>query len=60
MNTGGSHDLIQLVNTNSPALYDWWTTHYVTGQGVPKLGLKFRRKSEAILATKSVLQFFTK
>jgi lysozyme len=60
MNTGGSKTLISLVNTNDPSLYDWWTTHYVTGQGVHLLGLVYRRRSEAILATKGIIQFFNK
>jgi GH24 family phage-related lysozyme (muramidase) len=58
MNTGGSHDLISLVNQQSPSLFDWWCNHYITGQGKPLLGLKYRRKTEAIFAIKGVIQYF--
>ena len=58
MNTGGSDTLVKLVNSKSPLLFDWWCNHYITGQGIPLLGLKYRRKSEAILATQNKLQFF--
>ncbi len=48
-NTGGSKTLLEMVNSNNPLLLEWWTTHYITGQGNPKPlnGLIARRKAEA-------------
>ena len=57
-NTGGSSTLCDLVNSNSPNLFNWWTSHYITGQGVKLKGLEYRRKSEALLFTTGKLQFF--
>jgi len=57
-NTGGSATLFSLINSSSPQLYDWWTTHYVTGGGIPLTGLVYRRKSEAVLFTTGELKFY--
>lgn len=59
-NTGGSSTLYSLINSKSPKLYEWWTTHYITGQGNPKPlpGLVARRKTEATLFTTGKLQYF--
>lgn len=59
-NTGGSGALFKLINTKSPKLYEWWTSHYITGQGnpTPLKGLVARRKTEALLFTEGKLQFF--
>lgn len=59
-NTGGSSTLYSLINSKSPELSNWWTSHYITGQGNPKplLGLVYRRKSEALLFSTGELKFF--
>ncbi|WGK93801.1 MULTISPECIES: lysozyme [Flavobacterium] len=59
-NTGGSSTLYRLINTKSPALFDWWCSHYVTGQGSkkPLRGLVARRRSEATQFTTGKVQFF--
>lgn len=57
-NTGGSSTLYNLINTNSKDLYNWWTTHYITAQGVKLKGLEYRRKTEALLFTTETLKFF--
>jgi lysozyme len=59
-NTGGSATLFNLINTKSPKLYDWWISHYITGQGNPKplAGLVYRRKSEALQFTAGKIKFF--
>lgn len=59
-NTGGSSTLYSLINKNSPDLYNWWTKHYITGQGNPKPlpGLVYRRKSEATQFIFGKVQFF--
>lgn len=52
-NIGFSTTLTKLINSKASksTIYDWWTTHYVTGQGNPKPlpGLVERRKEEATL-----------
>jgi len=50
-NCGLSQTLFSMVNSNNPLLRDWWTSHYITGQGNPKplKGLIERRKAEAKL-----------
>lgn len=62
MNTGGSHDLLQLVNKKLPidVIFGWWTKHYTTGQGNPKPlpGLISRRKTEATLGLFDKLEFY--
>ncbi len=57
-NCGYSDTLTKLINTKSPDLFNWWTSHYITGQGVKLDGLVFRRKTEALLFTTGKLQFF--
>lgn len=57
-NTGGSSSLSNLINTDSKDLYSWWTTHYITGQGVKLKGLVYRRKTEATLFTTGKLEFY--
>ena len=57
-NTGSSSTLVSLINSKSPELYNWWITHYITGQGIPQKGLVYRRKSEAVLFTKGILEFY--
>lgn len=57
-NAGSSSTLVSLINTNSTKLYDWWISHYITGQGIPQKGLVYRRKSEATLFTKGILEFY--
>ena len=57
-NTGGSSTLCKLINTNSPDIYDWWTTHYISAQGVKLKGLVLRRKTEANLFKTGELKFF--
>ncbi len=56
-NTGGSSTLCDLVNTKSNDIYDWWCSHYITGQGIPLKGLKLRRQTEALLFTTGELKF---
>ena len=48
-NTGGSKTLFSLINSNSPGIYDFWTTNYIKGGGVIMPGLVTRRKVEADL-----------
>ena len=50
-NTGGSSSLYKLINTKSSEknIREWFTTHYITGGGVPLKGLILRRKAEADL-----------
>jgi lysozyme len=59
-NTGGSSTLYRLINTKSPALFDWWCNNYVTAQGSkkPLRGLVARRRSEATQFTTGKVQFF--
>ncbi|MDP4201418.1 MAG: lysozyme [Bacteroidota bacterium] len=59
-NCGYSETLTKLINTNSPALSSWWTSHYITGLGSrkPLPGLVARRKTEALLFTTGKLKFF--
>lgn len=48
-NCGASQTLFEMVNSNNPLLKQWWTSHYITGQGNPKplKGLIERRRAEA-------------
>lgn len=50
-NTGGSETLFKLVNQNATSkdIWDWFTKHYITSNGVVSEGLIRRRKAEAIL-----------
>lgn len=50
-NTGGSSTLRNLINSGAPksVVYNWWISHYITGQGIPMKGLVKRRKMEADL-----------
>jgi lysozyme len=59
-NTGGSSALYNLINTKSADLYNWWCSHYITGQGStkPLPGLIYRRKTEAQYFTTGKLEFF--
>jgi lysozyme len=59
-NTGGSDNLFALINGNSPfqMILDWFTNHYITANGIPSKGLKFRRQSEAVLFQTGELKFF--
>lgn len=57
-NTGGSSTLCNLINSNSPNIYDWWCSHYISAQGVELKGLKLRRKTEALLFKSGELKFF--
>ena len=54
-NTGGSSTLFRYINTYQGVdkIYQWFTTKYITADGVALRGLVLRRKSEADL-------FFTK
>jgi lysozyme len=54
-NTGGSSTLFKYINTYQGVdkIYQWFTTKYITADGVALRGLVLRRKSEADL-------FFTK
>lgn len=56
-NTGGSSTLVQLINSKSSNLANWWKSHYITGQGVPLKGLVNRRSCEATLFTTGNLKF---
>ena len=57
-NTGGSSTLVNLINTDSKDLYNWWTTHYIQGGGKVLKGLVYRRKTEAVLFTTGKLEFY--
>lgn len=57
-NTGGSDTLFRMINAEDKGLYKWWTTHYISAQGVKLKGLVYRRKSEALLFTTGELKFF--
>ena len=57
-NTGGSDTLFKLINQQSPKVYEWWTTKYITAGGVKLKGLVLRRRSEAILFTTGKLELF--
>jgi lysozyme len=50
-NTGGSNTLFRLINENAgrEKIYNWFTTKYITGNGVKLNGLVRRRKAEADL-----------
>lgn len=50
-NTGGSNTLFRLINENAgrEKIYNWFTTKYITGNGVKLKGLIRRRKAEADL-----------
>jgi lysozyme len=50
-NTGGSNTLFKLINENAgrEKIYNWFTTKYITGNGVKLNGLVRRRKAEADL-----------
>lgn len=55
-NTGGSSTLYNLINKNAPKdqIVNWFTTKYVTAQGVKLPGLVKRRKKECDLFFKPV------
>ena len=59
-NTGGSSTLYNLINLKRPndVIFEWWTTHYITGDGKPLKGLIYRRRTEATLFTQDKLIFF--
>lgn len=59
-NTGGSDNLFSLINHLSPfqMILDWFTNHYITSNGIPLKGLKYRRQSEAVLFQTGELKFF--
>lgn len=52
-NCGSSDTLFGLINEGIPdkSIYNWWTTHYITGGGKKLQGLVDRRKEEATLFT---------
>lgn len=56
--TGGSSTLYKLINTKSPKLYEWWTNHYITVDGILLKGLVYRRQTEALLFSTGNLKFF--
>lgn len=47
-NTGGSENLVKLINKKAPLkdIEKWWTTHYITGNGKKLPGLILRREKE--------------
>ena len=53
-NCGSSRTLFRLINekSNDSIIYNWWTAHYVTGNGVKLPGLVKRRLEEADLFIK--------
>lgn len=53
-NTGGSETIYQLINNkqSKQAIFEFWTKHYITGDGVILPGLVARRKAEADLFVK--------
>lgn len=55
-NTGGSSTLYNLINKNAPKdqIVNWFTTKYVTAQGVKLPGLVKRRKKECDLFFKPI------
>lgn len=55
-NTGGSATLFDLVNDDAQkaVIYNWFTTKYITADGVKLNGLIRRRKAEADLYFKSL------
>lgn len=59
-NTGGSDTLFKLINANAPleSVLSWFTNHYITANGTPLKGLKYRRQSEAHLFSTGELKFF--
>lgn len=59
-NTGGSDTLFKLINMKSPleSILNWFTNHYISGNGIPLKGLKYRRQSEAHLFSTGELKFF--
>lgn len=58
-NCGYSQTLTTYINTRSPMLYEWWTSHYITAAGKQLRGLVARRKTEATLFTTKQLIFLT-
>jgi len=58
-NTGGSDTLFNLVNKHQlEQAINWFTTHYITSNGVPMKGLKYRRRTEALLFSTGELKFY--
>lgn len=55
-NTGGSSTLFTLINSNASkeAIMNWFTTKYITADGIREPGLVRRRKAEATLYFKEV------
>lgn len=55
-NTGGSSTLYTLINNNASkeAIYNWFTTKYISADGVKLPGLVRRRKAEATLYFKEI------
>jgi lysozyme len=53
-NCGSSETLFKMINNkeNKQVIYNWWTTHYITGGGGVLKGLITRRKAEADLFVK--------
>ena len=59
-NIGYSNTMVSLVNEGAldNEIYEWFTEHYITGNGVFLKGLLYRRKSEAELYTTGQLKFY--
>lgn len=59
-NTGGSTTLFNLVNQKATddAIFKWFTEHYITSNGVPLLGLRRRRLTEAQLFLHNKLHLY--
>lgn len=55
-NTGGSNTLYTLINNNNSkeTIYNWFTTKYISANGIKLAGLIRRRKAEANLYFKEV------
>jgi lysozyme len=58
-NTGGSNTLYSLINSkaSNAEIQNWWTTRYITGNGIQLPGLIRRRKAEYHLFSTGTLKF---
>ena len=59
-NIGYSTTMVNLVNAKASddEITKWFTTHYITGNGIFLKGLLYRRQSEAHLYTTGELKFY--